>query len=149
MANFPQYNYQPNQMGYVPNVYPQYQQQPQYQPQQPQQPQSDALVCRVVSGPEEARASQIDFSGRPYTFLDPRQRRVYVKAFNVQAGTVDFDTYAKLDPEEPQAPAPVSYAPMSVVDELKATIEELRSEVIRLKATRRRAQPQEVTDDEN
>lgn len=148
LANFPQYNYQPQQMAYVPNVYPQYQQQPQYQPQQNQQPQSDTLVCRVVSGPEEARASQIDFSGRPYTFLDPRQRRVYVKSFNVPMGTVDFDTYAKIDPEETQAPAPVNFAPMSVVEELRGTIEELRAEVTRLKATRRRAQPQEVTEDE-
>lgn len=144
MANYPQYNYQPQPMGYQPQMQPMYQQPAQYQPPQPQQ---DALVCRIVSGPEEARAAQIDFSGRPFTFIDPRQRRVYVKTFNIPAGTVDFDTYAKLDPEEPQASAPVSFAPMSVVEEMRATIEELRGEVARLKASRHRAQPQEVTDD--
>lgn len=151
MSNYQMHPYQAQQMGYQPQMQPQIQplyQQQMYQ-QMAQQPQQDNLVCRIVSGPEEARAAQIDFSGRPFTFLDPRNRKTYVKAFNVQAGVVDFDTYAKVDQEETQAPAPVNFAPMSVVEELRGTIEELRAEVTRLKATRRRAQPQEVADDEN
>lgn len=146
MANFPPYQFQPQQMnyqqqmGYVPNVY-----QPQYQQPMQQQAQQEQLFCRPVASADEARGVPVDFSGKPMFFPHLSAGKIYVKAFDPGSGSAVFREFWLHDDAEqtqPQDPP----APMSAVQALEQTIEELRGEIKALKATRRRA-AQEVTED--
>lgn len=152
MANYPQYQYQPQQMGYQPQIQPMYQQyQQQYQPfqAQPQQAQQEQFYCRPVASADEARGIPVDFSGRPMFFPHLNAGRIYLKVFDTGNGSAIFREFRLVEPEaEIQAPS-VAFAPMSVVDELKQTISVLQDEVLQMKASggKRKAQ-QEVTADE-
>lgn len=150
------YQYQPQQMGPytqgMPQVYPY---QPMQQTMQPQ-PADQPLVCRMVTGPEEARGVPVDFSGRPMTFLDLPHGRIYVKAFDAGNGSAVFREFRIYEDPQPetQAPAAVAYAPQEMVVALRTTVEQLEANVSRLeeelknvKASRRRVV--EVTADEN
>lgn len=153
MANYPQYNYQPQQMGYQqqiqPHIQPMYQQ---YQmPVQPmQQPQETQFFCRPVASVEEARGIPVDFSGKPMLLPHLSAGRIYVKVLDTSNGSAIFREFRMVEPE-PETPAQpaVTFAPMSMVDELKQTIAALQDEVRQLKTSggKRKAQ-QEVTADE-
>lgn len=153
MANYPQYSYQPQPMsfqpqgmGYQPQMPPVYQP-PQY-PAAQQQNQQEQFYCRPVASAEEARAVPVDFNGKPMLFPQLNAGRIYVKIFDPGSGSAIFREFRMAEPEaEPQAPA-VSFAPMSVVEEMRQTIAELQNEVRQMKAGGKRKAQQEVNPDE-
>lgn len=134
MANYPSFGYQPQQMGYQPmQAQTMYQQ---YQPMQAQpMQQGPAFQCRYVSSEEEARSSQVDFNGTPLFFYDPFRQVAYYKAFNAQAGAIDFFTFRKWqDPQQQEAAqSAVAFAPMSELEGLRAMVVELQSELKAMK----------------
>lgn len=149
-SNDQPFGYQPHRMGGYGQMQPMFQQ---YQPYQQAQPQQDQTVpCRIVTGEEEGRASQIDFSGKPFIGYAPNLKRVYVKAFNPATGAVDFDVYVKitdLQKEQAEPPAP-AFAPAGVVEQirqLEATVTELQQEIRTMKNSKRK-NVQEVADNE-
>lgn len=148
-ANYPMYQYQPQQMGYQPQMQPMYQQpmyqHPQYQPQQ-----ADAMLyCRMVASADEARGVPVDFNGRPMVFPHLSAGRIYVKAFDTGSGSAVFREFRMVDDaQETQAAAKDPPAPMSAVQALEQTVARLQEELQALKVTRRRSQPQEVAADE-
>lgn len=149
LANYPQYNYQPQPMGYAPQMQPVYQQ-PQYMPvQQAQQPQQqEQFYCRPVASAEEARAVPVDFNGKPMLFPQLNAGRIYVKIFDPGSGSAIFREFRMMEPEaEPQTPA-VAFAPMSAVEQLSQTVAELQNEVRQLKSSGKRKAQQEVATDE-
>ena len=147
MANYPQYTYQPQQMGYAPNVYPQYQQ-PQYPAQQMQPQPQEQFYCRPVASAEEARAVPVDFNGKPMLFPQLNAGRIYVKIFDPGSGSAIFREFRMAEPEaEAQTPA-VAFAPMSAVEQLSQTVAELQAEVRQLKGGGKRKAQQEVAIDE-
>lgn len=149
MANYPMYQYQPQQMGYQPQMQPMYQPyQPQMQPQQAQQ--ADAMLyCRMVASADEARGVPVDFNGRPMVFPHLSAGRIYVKAFDVGSGSAVFREFRMVDDaQETQTAVKDPPAPMSAVQALEQTVARLQEELQALKATRRRSQPQEVAADE-
>ena len=150
MANYPQYNYQPQPMGYAPQMQLVYQQ-PQYMPaqqaQQPQ-PQQEQFYCRPVASAEEARAVPVDFNGKPMLFPQLNAGRIYVKIFDPGSGSAIFREFRMVEPEtEAQTPA-VAFAPMSAVEQLSQTVAELQNEVRQLKSGGKRKTQQEVATDE-
>lgn len=149
MANFPQYQYQPQQMGYGQPMQPVYQQQ--YQPMQMQQ-QDGQLYCRPVASAEEARGVPVDFTGKPMVFPHLSAGKIYVKAFDQGSGSAIFREFRMYEEpaQEAAVQTAVAYAPMVVVDQIKRleeTVAALQEELRGLK--RRRAQSVEVTADEN
>lgn len=148
MANYPQYNYQPQQMGYQPQMQPMYQQYQQPAPMQQQQ-QGPAFQCRYVSSEEEARSSQVDFNGTPLFFYDPFRQIAYYKAFNAQAGAIDFFTFKKWqDPQQEAVQTAVAFAPMSELEGLRAMVVELQNDLRAMKNSKRKNQQQEAVTDE-
>lgn len=142
--NDPPFGYQPHRMGgyQMQPMYPQYQ--AYQQPQNVQQDQS--VACRIVTGEEEGRAAQIDFSGKPFIGYAPNLKRVYVKAFNPATGAVDFDVYGKINeaPREHAAP-PADMA--EKIHRLEETVAEMQKELRTLKNSKRKTQT-EVAEDE-
>lgn len=149
--NDPPFGYQPHRMGgyQMQPMYPQYQAY-----QQPQNVQQDQTVaCRIVTGEEEGRAAQIDFSGKPFIGYAPNLKRVYVKAFNPSTGAVDFDVYGKINdpPKEPAAPPAAAFVPADVAEQihrLEETVAELQQEIRAMKNGKRKVQQPEVMADE-
>ncbi|MDY4007474.1 MAG: hypothetical protein SOY94_01245 [Candidatus Limiplasma sp.] len=149
MANFPQYQYQPQQMGYQPQ-----QMQPVYQQyQQPMQNQQEAqLFCRPVASADEARGVPVDFTGRPMVFTHLSAGKIYVKVFDQGSGSAVFREFRMCEEpaQETAAQTAAAYAPLGVVDEIKNLKEHLaalQDEIRGMK--RRRAQNVEVnTNDE-
>ena len=143
MANFPQYNYQPQQMGYQQPMQPMYQQ---YQPMK----QESQLFCRPVASADEARGVPVDFSGKPMIMPHLSAGRIYVKAFDPGTGSSMLREYRLTEPEpEPPNPA-AAYAPAGVVEQinkLEETVSALQDEIRNLK--RRRAQYTEVSANES
>ena len=147
LANYTQYTYQPQQMGYAPNVYPQYQQ-PQYPAQPMQSQQQEQFYCRPVASAEEARAVPVDFNGKPMLFPQLNAGRIYVKIFDPGSGSAIFREFRMVEPEaEAQTPA-VAFAPMSAVEQLSQAVAELQNEVRQLKSGGKRKAQQEVATDE-
>lgn len=127
MANYPQYNYQPQPMGYQPQMQPMYQQ---YQPtMQMPQGQTDQLYCRPVASEEEARGVPVDFSGKPMVFPHLSAGRVYVKAFDQGSGSAVFRRFRMEEEQRTEAPEPVAYAPMSEVETLKDIVRKLEQKL--------------------
>lgn len=149
MSNYPVYQYQPQMGGYGQQMQPMYQYQQPMQPMQGMQ-QEEPLVCRMVTGPEEARGVPVDFSGRPMTFLDLPHGRIFVKAFDKGSGSAVFREFrlAEEPAQEAQTQPAVAWAPMSVVQELSETVARMREELKGLKATKR-SRVQEVDADED
>lgn len=147
MPNYPMYNYQPPQMGGYGQQMPMYQQ-PAYQPMQSMQPE-EPLVCRMVTGPEEARGVPVDFNGRPMTFLDLPHGRIFVKIFDKGSGSAIFREFRLYEEpvQEVQAQPAVAFAPLSAVKELEETVARLKEELKSLKTTRR-SRAQEVADND-
>lgn len=92
-----------------------------YMPQQPQQvtqpvpqPMQGGMVCRPVGSMEEAKNIQVQFDGFPYGFYNSSAKEIYIKQFNFDTGSMDFEIYVKAAP----AP-PVVYATQEDVDELR------------------------------
>lgn len=140
MASFPQYNYQPQQMGYQQPMQPMY---PQYQPMQ----QDSQLFCRPVASEEEGRGIPVDFSGKPMIFPNLNAGKIFVKMFDPNSGSVVFHRFRREEESEQVATA---FAPAGVVQQinkLEETVAALQDEIRILK--RRRAQYTEVSADEN
>lgn len=152
MANFPQYQYQPQQMGYGQQMQSMYQQ---YQPpmQAPQaQMQQEQFFCRPVASADEAKAVPVDFSGKPMILPHLHAGRIYVKVFDQGSGSAVFREFRMYEdpPQEVAAQPAAAYAPMGVVDQirqLEEAVSALQQELRGLK--RRRAQNVEVTANED
>lgn len=128
MANYPMYNYQPQQM---------YQQMYQ-QPQQTEQP----LFCRMATNREEVQAFPVDFSGRPMTFLGPGMQTIWVKTFNPVTGGSDVTEYTKpvMAAEKP------SFATMSDLEQVLELVRKQGEEIALLKGQRRRVNKEDTED---
>ena len=146
------FGYQPHRMGGYGQMQPMYQPYQPYQQMQTVQ-QDQTVACRIVTGEEEGRAAQIDFSGKPFISYAPNLKRVYVKAFNPTTGAVDFDTYGKIAemPKEPVAPSAAALVPADVTEQirrLEETVADLQQEIRTMKNSKRKAQQTEVMADE-
>ena len=137
------FGYQPHRMGGFGQMQPVY---PQYQTPQPQQ--DVQLFCRPVASADEARGVPVDFSGKPMIFPHLNAGRIYVKVFDPGSGSAAFHEFrlAAPEPEAPVQPA-VAFAPMSMVDQLRQTVEELQNEIRSMKNGKRKG-TQEVADNE-
>lgn len=138
LANYPQYSYQPQPMGYQPQMQPMYAQ-PYMQAQQQAMPQ-EQMFCRPVASADEARGVPVDFSGKPMIFPQLNAGRIYVKMFDQGTGSAIFRTFGLLEEprQEPQATAPVAFAPMSELEALRDYVRKLEARLESLK-------PQEVS----
>jgi hypothetical protein len=146
LANYPQYNYQPQPMGYQPQMQPMYQQYQQPAPMQ-QQPQ-EQFFCRPVASADEARGIPVDFSGRPMILPQLNAGKIYVKIFDQGSGSAIFREFRMVeDPPAEAAQPAITYAPMSEVEGLRQQITELQNELKALKASRKKTQPEVVTDE--
>lgn len=146
MANYPQYNYQPQQVGYQPQMQTMYQQYQQPAPVQ-QQPQ-EQFFCRPVASADEARGIPVDFSGRPMFFPHLNAGRIYLKVFDTGNGSAIFREFRMVEPEAETQASAVAFAPMSAVEQLSQTVAELQNEVRQLKSGGKRKAQQEVATDE-
>lgn len=128
MSNFPAWNPQPMN-GYGQQMQPVYQQNP-YQQAQPQQ---DAqLYCRMVTSEEEARATPVDFSGRPMIFPHLNAGWVYVKAFDAGSGSAVFGKFRRYEEPKQEPQAPADFAPRSEVQELREYVLQLEKKLLAL-----------------
>lgn len=140
-SNDQPFGYQPHRMGGYGHMQPMYQQYQPYQQVQTQQDQS--VVCRIVTGEEEARAMPIDFSGKPVISYAPNISRTFIKAFNPATGSVEFDTYIKINEaqKEQSEPPATAFAPAGVVEQirqLEMTVTELQQEIRTMKNSKRK-----------
>lgn len=150
MSNYPQYQYQMQQMGYQPQMMPIYPQQ--YQQQAQQMPQDGQLYCRMVASEEEARGAPVDFNGKPQVFTQLNAGWVYVKAFDQVSGGAIFERFKRYEepPKETAQQPAAMYAPMGVVEQIRALetqVATLQEEIKGLR--RRRAQSAEVKENED
>lgn len=138
MANYPQYNYQPQQMGYAPQMQPVYPQ-PQYLPAQ--QPQQEQMFCRPVASAEEARGVPVDFNGTPMIFPHLNAGKIYVKIFDRGSGSAIFREFRMVEEpkQETQTPAGVAFAPMSELEALREYVRKLEMKLESM--TRREEMP--------
>ena len=146
MANYPQYQYQTQQMGYQPQIQPMYQQ---YQPfqAQPQQAQQEQFYCRPVASADEARGIPVDFSGRPMFFPHLNAGRIYLKVFDTGNGSAIFREFRMVEPEA-EAQSGVAFAPMSELEGLRAMVVELQNELRAMKASKRKNAQEVALNDE-
>lgn len=145
MANYPQYNYQPQQMGYQPQMQPMYQQYQQPAPMQ-QQPQ-EQFFCRPVASADEARGIPVDFSGRPMFFPHLNAGRIYLKVFDTGNGSAIFREFRMVEPDAEAQPG-VAFAPMSELEGLRAVVVELQNELRAMKASKRKNAQEVALNDE-
>lgn len=126
-------------MDMIPGFQPQ---QPIQQPTQPQQvsqqmAQGLSPSSRPVANREEANAVSADFSGAPMVFLDITHDRVYIKRWNFTTGAADFMEYAPAGWDQPkreeQRPRQAAFAPLDEFLDMQNTIEQLKTEIERLK----------------
>lgn len=117
MANYPPYDYDPQQMKNFERQNSQFQQTapgPRY-------------IVRPVASEMEAMAAPTPFDGSVLLMTDLSHGMIYAKSLNCADGTALFGRYAA------QAPAPAEpveqYAPMSAVDQLRRELEALRAEL--------------------
>lgn len=134
---YPAYgNYNPiNPFGPVQN-YPTMQQPPQT-PAQPIQPQGSVstqpgFYCRPVASKEEALGVPVDFMGQPMFFPDLAHNIIYVKRFNTSTGAADVYEFRGPDNQN-QTNSAIAFAPLDEFMDMKDTIEQLKSEIERLK----------------
>ena len=91
MANYPPYNYMPQQ-GYTPGYIPQ---------QMPMQaPAQDAFICRPVTCREEAVGTPLADFNRPMLFPDITHGSIYMKRFNPNTGSSDILTFKLSGPDD-------------------------------------------------
>lgn len=145
MANYPQYNYQPQPVGYQPQMQPMYQQYQQPAPMQ-QQPQ-EQFFCRPVASADEARGIPVDFSGRPMFFPHLNAGRIYLKVFDTGNGSAIFREFRMVEPEA-EAQQGVAFAPMSELEGLRAMVVELQNELRAMKASKRKNAQEVALNDE-
>lgn len=138
MANYPPYQYQPQQMGYQPQMQPMYQQYQQYQQPAPVQQQTqEQFFCRPVASADEARGIPVDFSGRPMFFPHLNAGRIYLKVFDTGNGSAIFREFRMVEPDA-EAQQSVAFAPMSELEGLRAMVVELQNELRAMKASKRK-----------
>ncbi len=98
---------------------------------QPTQPaQQNTFVCRPVASREEALAVPVDFMGAPMFFPDLAHGVIYMKRLNTQTGSADLFEFRTEQRQERQEPA---FASIQDVMDLKENVEQLRSDVEKLK----------------
>lgn len=125
--------FNPYQMGAVPQMqqrlnYLQQQQQQMYQ-QPPQQmfpaQGTSYLKGRVVTGLDEAKAAQIDLDGSSYLFPCPAEGKIYEKFTDLNGAPV-FRVYQIVNPQEQKKPV---YAERSSVDNLAQRVDKLEKQL--------------------
>lgn len=156
-------NEQPYGFGYEPRRISGYgQMQPMYQPyqqapnssQQPagnNQQQDSQMFCRPVASIEEARAVPVDFSGKPMLFPQLNAGRIYLKIFDTGSGSAIFREFRLVETEPEQKIPTASFAPASVVEQVRQlgeTVAELQAELKTLKTAKRKVQTQEAIENE-
>lgn len=151
MAGYP-YTF-PNYGGF--NAMPSYNPQnfapaPVQTPTQPQTVQSgvtspSGFSCRPVTSRLEAEAVQVDFLGPGTIMPDLGHGVIYLKRFNPNTGASDFVVFAM---EQLQEAAPVRYAPLDAMENLREEIESLKGEIEALKKPRKAVKRNDEYDDE-
>lgn len=145
MANYPPYQYQPQQMGYQPQMQPMYQQ---YQQPAPMQQQAqEQFFCRPVASADEARGIPVDFSGRPMFFPHLNAGRIYLKAFDTGNGSAIFREFRMVEPDA-EAQQGVAFAPMSELEGIRAMVVDLQNELRAMKASKRKNAQEVALNDE-
>ena len=127
--------YQPPVSGVYPSVRQPYNPAP-YQPQMPVYQAQETLVGRMVTSREEALAVPVDFQSGVTFMPDLSHGRVYAKVFNQNTGGADFVEFRAMPKQEASDDAP-AFAPLSVVDELRRQIDELKGRIERLSDPRK------------
>ena len=97
---------------------PAFQQQPMYQ--QPAMMQDGMIQARLVTGREEAVASNV-IPGSMFLFYDRAHGMIYTKLIDPQTGLPEFREYAAVIPMEQQAP---QYVTMEALESFRSEIEE-------------------------
>lgn len=103
--------------------------------QAPQQPtQGISMASRPVSNREEANAVQADFSGAMMLFPDVTHNKIYLKRWNMAAGSAEFAEFVPAVPEtvEQAQPAP-AFATTDQMDELKNLLGDIKKDLEQLK----------------
>lgn len=111
MANFPPYM-PPQQQMYPNYMQPQYQQAPQ------QMQQAEMFIVRIASSREEAVATPGDYF-KTTIILGLNHGMVYIKRFNSETGSMDFDYY-RFSPETENTP---KYLTVEEFNEFKTQME--------------------------
>ena len=124
----PQSFYQPN---FKPNNYQQYQPvQPNFASaplmQQPYQAfqQDGTIPARLVSGREEAVASNV-IPGSMFLFYDRANSMIYAKSIDSQTGIAEFRAFAEMPSQQPQdaRTQPVQYATVEMLAQMQNEFE--------------------------
>lgn len=106
-----------------------------------QQPQAAAnYICQPVASEEEARAVPTDFSGATQVLLDCAHGMIYTKRLNFADGSAIFSSYRLAQPTPPATQE--AYAPMRLVEQLQAEIEEIKSALTEQRKPNRKAADQ-------
>lgn len=134
---YPAYgNYNPIQPFAPRNDAQGYQQpiQPVQAPTQPQQGNPPTFFCRPVASREEALGVPVDFMGSPMFFPDLAHGVIYLKKFNPNTGSADMLEFRVSAPQE-QRPSEqqATFAPLNDLLQLKDDLDNLKTEVERLK----------------
>lgn len=111
-----------------------------YNPIQPFAPRNDAqgnpptFFCRPVASREEALGVPVDFMGSPMFFPDLAHGVIYLKKFNPNTGSADMLEFRVSAPQE-QRPSEqrATFAPLNDLLQLKDDLDNLKTEVERLK----------------
>ena len=107
--------------------------QPVQAPTQPQQGNPPAFYCRPVASREEALGVPVDFMGSPMFFPDLAHGVIYLKKFNPNTGAADMLEF-RAQPQQEQRPAEqAAFAPLNDLLQLKNDLDNLKTEVERLK----------------
>ena len=130
--------YQPPVSGVYPSVRQPYNPAP-YQQQMPVYQTQETLVGRMVTSREEALAVPVDFQSGVTFMPDLSHGRVYAKIFNQQTGGADFVEFAAM-PKQGAADNVPAFAPLSVVDDLRRQVDELKGKLERLTEPRKAAE---------
>lgn len=90
-------------------------------------------ASRPVTNREEAIAVPADFSGAPMVFPDLSNSRIYLKRWNMQTGSADFEEFARVPPASNEPQKPVAFASLEDFQTLQDTVSALQEEIERLK----------------
>lgn len=92
------------------------------------------FFCRPVASREEALGVPVDFMGSPMFFPDLAHGVIYLKKFNPNTGSADMLEFRTSAPQE-QRPSEqqATFAPLNDLLQLKDDLDNLKTEVERLK----------------
>lgn len=94
---------------------------PYQQPIQPAFQQDGTIPARLVSGKEEAVASNV-LPGSMFLFYDRAHNTIYVKSVDPQTGMAEFRTYQDADPVQTQKERYTEYVSMEMFNSFKNDI---------------------------